>query len=94
MSTTTIRMPEDLRNRVAQAAKRAGKSSHALIIEAIAEHVSDEERRNEFYDAAGERFARIVETGETIPWERMKTYLADRLSGKPTVRPTPRKLTR
>ena len=94
MSTTTIRMPEDLKARVAKAAKRAGKTSHALILEAIADHVTDEERRNEFYDVAEERFARIAESGHTIPWDNMKMYLTNRLAGRSPARPRSRKLAR
>ncbi len=39
MSTTTIRIPEDLKKRISQAAENAGTSSHAFILEAIEESV-------------------------------------------------------
>lgn len=94
MPTTTIRLPEDLKARVARAAERAGKTSHALILEAIAEHVEQEERHNEFHNTAETRYAEIVASGKTIPWSEMRTYLEDRLAGKKAVRPTPRKLAR
>ena len=92
MSTTTIRLPSDLKERVARAAERAGKSSHALILDAIAERVADEERRNDFHDTAERRYAEIAASGETIPWREMRAYLRDRLEGKTTTRPAPRKL--
>ena len=34
MSTTTIRLPEDLKVRVGAAAKHAGTTAHAFILEA------------------------------------------------------------
>src|SRR3546814_4125412 len=37
MSTTTIRLPDELKARIAEAAKRAGTTSHNFILEAIAE---------------------------------------------------------
>jgi predicted transcriptional regulator len=37
MSTTTIRLPDELKARVARAAKRAGTTAHGFIVEAIAE---------------------------------------------------------
>ena len=94
MSTTTIRLPEDLKARVAAAAKRAGKTSHSFILEAVAEKAEQEERRNEFNELAERRFAQIVETGKTIPWSEMRKYLEDRLAGKKPHRPTPRKFAR
>ena len=94
MSTTTIRLPEDLKARVAAAAKRAGKTSHSFILEAVAEKAEQEERRSDFDELAEKRFAKIVETGKTIPWTDMRKYLEDRLAGKALRRPTPRKLAR
>ena len=94
MPTTTIRLPEDLKERIAQAAKRAGMTSHAFILEAIAERVNEAERRNEFHDTAERRYAEIVASGKTIPWSEMRTYLEERLAGKKTTRPVARKLAR
>ena len=37
MSTTTIRLPDELKARIAAAAERTGKSTHTLILEAISE---------------------------------------------------------
>jgi predicted transcriptional regulator len=39
MSTTTIRIEEDLKARIAAAAHVAGKTSHAFILDAIAQTV-------------------------------------------------------
>ena len=46
--TTTIRLPSDLRARVAAAAKRAGTTPHGFILEAIAEKTADAELRTGF----------------------------------------------
>ena len=94
MSTTTIRLPEDLKARVACAAERTGKTAHSFILEAIAEKAEQEERRGEFHSVAAKRYARIVETGETIPWQEMRAYLEDHLAGKVVTRPAARKLAR
>jgi predicted transcriptional regulator len=94
MSTTTIRLPEELKARVAAAAKRAGTTSHNFILEAIAEKAGQEERRGEFHDTAERRYAEIVASGKTIPWTEMRRYLEDRLAGKKVRRPTARKLAR
>lgn len=92
MSTTTIRLPEDLKVRVAAAAKRAGTTTHGYIIEAIAEKTEQENLRAGFDAIAEDRYAGIVASGKTIPWEEMRAYLQDRLAGKVVQRPGARKL--
>ena len=94
MPTTTIRLPKDLKDRIAHAAERAGTTAHAFIIDAIAERVDEEERRNDFHDTAERRYAEIVTSGMTIPWSEMRTYLENRLAGRKTSRPKSRKLAR
>lgn len=93
MSTTTIRVDDDLKSRVAAAAGRAGKSSHAFIIDAIARAVEQDELEHRFHHEADERWARILEQGETVPWDEMRAYLVARADGLPGLRrPHARKL--
>lgn len=91
MSTTTIRIPEDLKARIAAAAERDGKTAHSFILEAIAEKAEQAERRAEFHAMANERYARLVASGKTIPWETMRGYLENRIAGKTSARPTAKK---
>ena len=90
MSTTTIRLPQDLKERVARAAKRAGTTAHSFILEAIAEKAEQEGRRAEFQHTAERRYAEIVATGKTVPWNEMRRYLERRLAGKKIARPKAR----
>ena len=92
MSTTTIRIPDDLKARVVKAAKRAGTTPHNYILGAIAERTTDDERRADFLATAERRYRQIIASGETISWERMRTYITKRLEGKKVRRPRPRKL--
>lgn len=91
MSTTTIRLPDDLKARVAVVAERTGKTPHGFILEAIAEKAQAEEERAGFEAEADARFADIMSTGETIPWAEMRQYLSDRVAGKNVPRPIPKK---
>jgi predicted transcriptional regulator len=91
MSTTTIRLPEDLKARVTRAAQRTGVSSHNFILQAIAEKTEQEERHAEFDELAESRYAQILATGQTVPWEEMRGYLQERLSGKEATQPHARK---
>ena len=94
MSTTTIRLPDELKARVAAAAERAGTTPHSFILEAIAEKAQDEERRHEFQQVAEQRYAEIVASGKTIAWEEMRQYLVQRVAGQPARRPKAKKVGR
>jgi len=78
----------------ARAAERAGTTAHGFILEAIAEKAEQEERRGEFQDTAERRYAEIVDSGKTVPWNEMRRYLERRLTGKKIARPKPRMLAR
>jgi predicted transcriptional regulator len=94
MSTTTIRLPDELKARIAAAAERAGKTPHALILEAIAEKAEEAELRGDFHAVAEKRFAAIASSGKSIPWREMRTYLQQRAAGEKPRRPAARKLAR
>jgi len=94
MTTTTIRLPQELRERIARVAKRAGTTSHSFILEAIAEKAEQEERRNEFQNSAEQRYSAIVESGKSISWNDMRHYLERRVTSGKIAKPKPRTLAR
>ncbi len=92
MSTTTIRLEEDLKARIAAAAERAGKTSHAFILEAIEATVEQVELDAEFRRVAERRWAGILSGGKTVPFDDAAAYLRARARGERAKRPTGRKL--
>ena len=94
MSTTTIRIEDDLKARVAAAADRAGKTAHAFILDAIAQTVEQVERDDDFHRIADERWARVLATGKTVPWNQAKAHLEARSRGGHPRKPLARKLGR
>ena len=94
MSTTTIRLSKELKDKVARAAERAGKTPHSFILEAIAEKAELEERRADFIETAEQRYAGILASGKTVAWSEMRRYLERRVSGSRASRPKPRRLAR
>ena len=87
MPTTTIRIEDELKARVAAAAERAGKSPHAFIVEAIARSVEQAELDEEFRRLAQRRWARVRATGKTVSWDVAATYLEARSRGEDPRRP-------
>jgi len=94
VSTTTIRLPSDLKERIARAAERAGTTAHNFMLEAIAEKADQDERRGKFRETAEQRYAEILATGKTVPWKEMRHYLERRLSDNKIARPKPRTMAR
>ena len=90
MSTTTIRIEDDLKARVAAAAQRAGKTAHAFILEAISQTVEQVELDNAFNATADRRWASIQASGKTVPWDDAKAYLAESARSKPAREPAAR----
>ena len=90
-STTTIRLDESLRARLAEAAERAGKSAHAFIVEAIADSVDKAELQEAFHRVADERWARMLTSGKTVPSADVRGYLEARARGESPARPKARK---
>ena len=94
MATTTIRLSDELKTRVATAAERAGTSPHGFILEAIAEKAEQAEQRRDFEEVAERRYAKLVASGRSVPWSEMRRYLEDRVAGAKARRPAARKLAR
>lgn len=91
MSTTTIRIPDELKARLSRIAEQQGTSTHGLIIEAIAEKADALERRQAFHEEARERHEHYLATGESIPWEEMRDYLRRRARGEDVLPPVARR---
>lgn len=94
MATTTIRIDDELKTRVAAAAERTGKTAHAFILDAIAQTVEYIEQDDEFQRLADERWAKVLAKGKTVPWDEAKAYLAARARGERPAKPAARKLSR
>ena len=94
MTTTTIRLPDDLKARVTDAAKRSGTTAHGFILEAIAEKTLQAEQRADFDTLAETRYSEILASGKAISWAEMRSYLEARVLGEAVKSPIAKKLAR
>ncbi len=92
MSTTTIRLPDELKARVAKVAEAAGMTPHGFIVEAVATVAAEAEARHAFHALAQQRLAAFKRNGKSVPWAEMRQYMLDKAAGRPTQRPKARKL--
>ncbi len=88
MSTTTIRLPDQLRPRLASLADRRGTSAHALIIEAVEAHLDREERWGAFLDEARLADRELDDGGSAYDADAVHEYLDALARGERPPRPS------
>ena len=87
MSTTTVHLDDELKTRLTLAAERAGKSTHAYIVEAIEQAVEAAELSDEVHRVAGARWNRLLATARSVPFAEAKAYLDARARGEQPRKP-------
>ena len=91
-ATTTLKLPEPLKARIAPLAKAAGKSPHAWMLEALEERVAQSEAYAAFMAEALEADREMTESGLGYAAEDVHQYLLAKLDGKSVKRPKPIKI--
>ncbi len=93
MSTTTIRLPDELKARVASAAEAAGLTTHGFILRAIEAQTAAAEEQAEFERLAEKRWREFERTRTAIPLEDAARHLRDLAAGgKDVLRPQVRRI--
>lgn len=87
MSTTTIRISDDLKARIAAVARQANQTPHAFIVESLAEATEAAEAQAALRRLANERWATLVQTGKSVPWDEAKAWLQSRAAGQQLEKP-------
>jgi predicted transcriptional regulator len=88
-SPTTLKLPDDLRSRLADQARAEGKTPHAYMVDALKEKADRTDRRNR-YLTAGEAAMRDYErTGIAYAMEDVEQYILGIAAGKKARRPRP-----
>ena len=87
MSTTTIRLPEDLKARVERVAAASGGTAHAFMLDAIALATERMERQQDFQAEAERRLQHMQKTGEYLTHEDLRAYAMALARGEKPVPP-------
>lgn len=87
MSTTSLKLPQDVKELAATAARHQGISPHAFMVDAIRTVATNAEKRNQFIADAAAARTEAVESGEGYAGEDVHAYLRARAQGKPTNKP-------
>ena len=88
-ATTTLKLPESLKDRIAPLARAAGKTPHAWMVEALEAQVALANLCEAFVDEARAAAAEIDGGGPLYAMEDVAAYLRERAAGAPVARPAP-----
>lgn len=89
MSTTTLKISDKLKSRIARLAKTTHRSAHALMIEALEREVAREERLQAFVREAVTADAAIDAGGQVFKAEDVHGWLERLATKRKTARPKP-----
>lgn len=93
-STTTLKLPEPLKARIAPLAEAAGKTPHAWMIDALETQAALAEMREAFIAGAEASAAEVDAGGPLYAAEEVHAYIVARAAWKTARRPQPARRTR
>lgn len=88
----SLRVPPEVKKKIARLAESQDTTPHAFMLEAIREKVEADEVRVAFHAEARRRLARMKKTGLGIPADEVLAYFRDRAAGRNPECPKPRKI--
>jgi predicted transcriptional regulator len=87
MSTTSLKLDEELKQRIAAVAQDQDTSAHAWMLDALRRATEQAEQDAEFKAIANKRWARFKRDGRSVSQADMETYLDALASGRPAPKP-------
>lgn len=90
MSTTSLKLPEDVKQLTVAAAKHQGTTPHAFMVDAIRAAAMAAEKRAGFVLDALEARAEAVKSGKGYAAAEVHAYVRTRAQGKRVSRPRAR----
>lgn len=90
MSTTSLKLSDELKQRAVAAAEKKGVSPHAFMVDAIEQAASAAEQRASFVNEARAAREQALKTGKGYDTGQVHAYLRARISGKKSAKPKAR----
>lgn len=90
MSTTSLKLSDELKQRAVAAAEKTGVSPHAFMVQAIEQAATAAERRANFVGDAQAAREHMLKTGKGYAAGEVHAYLKARIAGKKSAKPKAR----
>lgn len=87
MSTTSLKLPDELKQRAVAAAEKLGVSPHAFMVHAIERAATAAEQRAGFVAEARAAREQMLKTGKGYDAAEVHEYLKSRIAGGKTAKP-------
>ncbi len=87
MSTTSLKLSDELKQRAIAAARRQGVSTHAFMVHAIEQAATAAERRSNFVAEAIKAREHTLATGKGFDADEVHAYLEARIANKKPAKP-------
>src|SRR5688572_17341418 len=93
-TTTSLKLPDELKEKISTLAQGVAQTPHAYMVEAIAEKVARDEKRRSFLDDAKKSQEEVERTGTVYAHDDVMRWFLAKAKGKPARKPRPVKLKR
>ena len=87
MSTTSLKLPDETKQRVVDSAHNLGLSPHAFMVQAIEQAVTATELQSKFLADAKKSHTETLRTGQGYDAEEVHRYILKRIKDQTTSRP-------
>ena len=87
MSTTSLKLDDDLKQRIAAVAQGHDTTAHAWMVETLRRATEQAEQEAEFKAVANKRWAKFKRDGKSISQSDMDTYLDALAAGESAAKP-------
>jgi predicted transcriptional regulator len=88
-ATTTLKLPEHLKKRIAPLAESAGKTPHAWMVEALETQAALAEKRKSFIEDARDAEKEVAKNGVVYRAADVHRFIRARAAGKKAPAPKP-----
>ena len=82
VSTTSLKLPDEIKLQAANAAKDLGVTTHAFMVEAIKQASINAELRRSFLEDANNARKEVLQEGKVHDAEKVFKHLKARIAGK------------
>ncbi|MDI1299865.1 hypothetical protein [Methylotenera sp.] len=91
MATTSLKLPDSLKDRIFKIAEETGKSAHAFMVEAIIEQTEQKEKYQAFVARALESKQDFDATGMAYDADEVNAYFRAKIQGIALAKPQAKK---
>lgn len=89
MSTTSLKLPDDLKTKAARLAKARQQSTHAYLVEAIRRATDQDEHRRQFIEDSVLARQQSMVSGQGYSADQVHEYIRKKADGRNVGRPKP-----